>query len=344
LLDVGLNPDPGGYKNLNSATYYHQLTDTIASLPGVEATGISHMRPGWMEWNEQVARTASPQSSIKANCAMSMPGFFPTMGIGLLRGRTFTWQDDDHAPHVALVSESLARMLFPAGDAVGQHVDITSEPKWKNLQIVGVVSNASVYNIRKHAPPTVYLPSIQYGDYSGWSQLIVRTRIPPSGLEQSIQQAVKSFGHEYVPAIDTVAKDINHSLLQERIIAMLSAFFGALALLLAAIGLYGLMAYNVTRRTRELGIRLALGAQRSAVLRMILRETLTLALIGVAIGLPCALGVTRLIAHMLFGVKPYDPVTLAVVSCALLGVGAVAGYIPARRAMKVDPMVALRYE
>ena len=141
-----------------------------------------------------------------------------------------------------------------------------------------------------------------------------------------------------------LSQAVQRSILQERITAMLSAFFGALALLLAAIGLYGLMAYNVTRRTRELGIRLALGAQGNGILKMVLGETLKLTLIGIAVGLPCALAATRLIAHMLFGVTPYDPLTLAAVSFALLAVGALAGYIPARRAMRVDPIVALRYE
>ena len=344
LLDVNLYGNPGGYKNIQWGAYYHQLTDKVAGLPGVESVGISHMRPGWMEWNEQVARSSSSQSSTKVNCAMSMPGFFRTMGIGLLRGRTFTWRDDDHAPRVALVSESLARALFPTGNALDQRIDVTSEPKWKGLQIVGIVSDASVYNIRKHAPPTVYLPSIQYGDYSGWSQLMVRTEIAPAGVENSIREAVQSLGHEYVWSTQTVATDINHSILQERVTAMLSEFFGGLALLIAGIGLFGLMAFSVTRRTRELGIRFALGAQRGGVLRMILRETLALTVVGIVIGIPCALAATRLISHMLFGVTPYDPLTMILVSIALLIVGALAGYIPARRAMKVDPMVALRYE
>ena len=344
LLDADLYPNPGGYRNLDWANYYHQLTDKIANLPGVESAGISHMRLGWMEWSEQVGPSGSRQAGIKADCAMGMPGFFHTAGIALLQGRTFTWRDDARAPRVTVVSETFAEKVFPHRNAIGQRIDFNTEPKWQNLQIVGIVSDASIYNIRKHAPPTVYLPSIQYGDISGWSQLIIRTSVTPALIEKSIRQAVGSLGHEYVPAIGTVAADINRSLLQERIITMLSAFFGALALLIAGIGLFGLMAYGVTRRTRELGIRMALGAQRGSVLLMVLRETLILTFVGIVIGVPCALAATRFIAHMLFGVTPYDPVTLAAVTVALLTVGAFAGYIPARRAMRVDPMVALRHE
>ena len=343
LLDADLYPNPGGYRNLDWASYYHQLTDKIASLPGVESAGISHMKLGWMEWSEQVEPSGSHQSEIKADCAMGMPGFFHAVGIAVLQGRTFTWRDDIHAPRIAVVSENFAEKTFPHGNAIGRRIDITTRPQWRNIEIVGVVGNASVYNVRKHAPPTVYLPSLQYGDYSGWSQLLVRARVGPA-MNSMIRQAVQTLGHEYVPRITTVVDTINRSILQERVTAMLSAFFGALALLLAAIGLYGLMAYNVTRRTRELGIRFALGAQRGGILKMILLETLILTLIGVAIGVPCALAAARLIAHMLFDVTPYDPVTLATVAVALLAVGTLAGYIPARRAMRVDPTIALRHE
>jgi ABC-type antimicrobial peptide transport system permease subunit len=177
-----------------------------------------------------------------------------------------------------------------------------------------------------------------------WPTLLVETSMPPAAIGGALRQTVESLGHEYISSIHSVEQSIDHSILRERMTAMLSAFFGILALLLAAIGLYGLMAHAVTQRTREIGIRMALGAKRSGVLRTVLRETLVLVGIGVAIGLPCALAATRLIGHMLYGVSSNDPLTLAWVVGALFAVGALAGYLPARRAMRVDPMVALRYE
>lgn len=178
----------------------------------------------------------------------------------------------------------------------------------------------------------------------GSPSVLVQTELPPAAIAGALRQAVESLGHEYIFSIHTIRQKIDRSILQERITAMLSAFFGALALLLAAIGLYGQMAYAMTQRTREIGIRMALGAEQGRVLKMILRETPVLVGAGVGNGLPCALAATRLIGHMLYGLSPNDPVTLACVVGALLAVGVLAGYLPARRAMRVDPMVALRYE
>jgi ABC-type antimicrobial peptide transport system permease subunit len=174
--------------------------------------------------------------------------------------------------------------------------------------------------------------------------LLVQTKASPAALRGALRQAVDSLGQEYVFSIKSVGQLIDKTILQERVTAMLSAFFGGLALLLAAVGLYGLMAYSVTQRTREIGIRLALGANRGSVWRMVLEETLFLALAGLSLGIPCALVASRFIAAMLYGVAPYDALTLAAVSLVLLSAAAVAGLLPARRAMRVDPMVALRYE
>jgi predicted permease len=345
VLEVELFPLPNAFKNADRVAYFHELTDRISNLPGVISAGMEHMEiGGLLEWTEKIQVHGVTSTPYSSDCEMVMPGFFRTEDIALRRGRTFQWSDNAKAPHVAVISENLAERLFPNGDAIGQRIDIATEPKWQNLQVVGVVSNATLYNFRKPPQPTVYMPTTQYGDYMDNDEILIQTSIPPAATLSAVRSVLDSVGRESVLSTRPLSQAVQRSILQERMTAMLSAFFGALALLLAAIGLYGLMAYNVTRRTREMGIRFALGAQRSGILKMILRETLTLTLAGIVIGLPCALAVTRLVAHMLFGVTPYDPLTLTAVAIALLAVGALAGYIPARRAMKVDPMVALRYE
>jgi predicted permease len=344
VLDASLYPKPGGYKNLDWVNYYQELTARVSRLPGVESAGIAKMSLGWRAWKENIQVSEATDAGAKVDFALVMPGFFHTVGIYPQRGRIFTWRDDDRAPRVAVVSQSLAKKLFAAREAIGQRLQITTEPTWQKVEIVGVVSDASLYNIREHASPTVYVPSTQYGEIMGWSQLMLRTNAAPAVMANAVRQTVDSLGHEYVAKTHMVMETIDRSILRERLFAILSAFFGGLALLLAGIGLFGLMAYNVTRRTQEIGVRITLGAARSDVLSMVLRETLGLTSIGIAIGLACALAASQLVANMLYGVSAQDPVTLAAVSVALTTVAAVAGWIPARRAMRVDPMVALHYD
>src|SRR5437762_6730893 len=345
LLDVSLHPKPNGYKDLDLVNYYRQLTDRIADVPEVESSGMMRAIFGnVLEWTERIRITGSDAEGLEADFEMATPGFFETAGITLLQGRKFEWQDDDHAPGVAIVSQNFAQKLFPNDNAIGQRLDVMNARNWRNLKIIGVVSNASLYDIRKAQTPTVYLPSTQYKDFMGWPELLVQTSLPPAAIADALRRTVESQGREYVFSIKTVRQNIDRSILQERVTAMLSAFFGALALLLAAIGLYGLMAYAVTQRTREIGIRMALGAKRSSVLRIVLREVIVLVGTGVGIGLPCAFAATRLIDRMVYGLSPNDPVTVACVVGALLAVGVLAAYLPARRAMRIDPMVALRCE
>ena len=344
VLDASLYPKPGGYKNLDWVNYYRELTTRVSRLPGVESAGIAKMSLGWRAWKEDIRVTDATDAGVKVDFALVMPGLFHTLGIYPERGRIFTWQDDDRAPRVAVVSRSLAKRLFASREAIGQRLEITTEPAWQKVEIVGIVSDASLYDIRQHASPTVYVPSTQYGEIMGWSQLMLRTKASPAAMANAVRQTVDSLGHEYVAKTHMVVETIDRSILRERLFAILSAFVGGLALLLAGVGLYGLMAYSVTQRTREIGVRVALGAVRTDILSMILRETLGMTSIGLVLGLGSALSALPFVRNMLYGISTQDPLTLAAVSVVLAAVAGIAGWIPARRAMRVDPMVALRYE
>lgn len=345
VLEVGLFPKPSPFKNGDQITYFRELTDRVSRIPGVVSAGFSHGEVGGgYDWIQKVRIHGASGNPLSSNCDRVMPGFFRTVGISLLRGRTFDWHDNAHASHAVVVSENLAQTLFPSGSAIGQHIDVVTDPRWQDLEIIGVVSNASLYDIHRPPEPTVYLDALQYGTPAEFDPLFVQTELSPAAILAPLRQAFNSLGRQYVVSVSSLRRTIDDSILPESILATLSGFFALLALLIAGIGLFGLMAYTITRRTRELGIRFALGAQRAAVLRMILGETFLLTLVGIAMGLPSALAATRLITHMLFGVTSHDSVTLCTAVVALLGVGGLAGYIPAQRAMRVDPLVALRYE
>jgi predicted permease len=346
LLEIGLNPVPGGYEKLDISSYHKSLLERVSRLPGVLSVGFSTGTiPSSESWHEAVSPMAvDPSTGNKTTsyAAEISPGFFQTLGVPLLQGREFLQSDDEQHPHIAIVNASLAHRLFPNGDAIGKFVRFGFMPGYQNLEIVGVVNDARIFDLQNVATPAIFFSTLQYP--STWGNLIVRTAESPEILSKSIGQAIESMGREYPLRTRTVAQVISQEHVQERATAMLSGFFATLALLLASIGLYGLMSYAVTQRTREIGIRVALGAKRENVLWLILRETLVLTLLGIAIGIPSALAATQLIARMLFGISPRDVPTIAGVSFLLMFVTLFAGYLPARRASTIDPIVALRSE
>jgi len=337
-----LFPRPDAYTNLDDARYYPDLIGRIAALPGVRDAALFRTPPG-LESKQRVVPAEASGSEVTAVLGIVGPQFFRTIDIPLVRGRDVAWSDAAHSTHVAIVSRSLAARMFPHEDAIGRRIRLRDTPEAGELEIVGVVGDVRFANPRSPSPYAVYLAILQH-EYSGrWGEVLVRGaggRVP----EADVRRAVASAGREQVTMYRTLGQVTDRTIVQERVTAMIAGFFGVLALALCAIGLYGLMAYAVTQRTRELGIRMALGAERRGVLAMTVRETMMLVAIGLATGLPLALMAGRVVSGLLFGLTPTDPVSLGATVLLLLGVGLLAGYLPGRRASRVEPMVALRHQ
>jgi putative ABC transport system permease protein len=270
------------------------------------------------------------------------PEFFQTLGIPIISGRGFDWQDDAQHPPIAIVDDNLAHRLNTASQVVGMQVRFGVQSEFQGMQIVGVARSARLMDLRDGSAAVIYVPLAQHPQsYDG--NLFIRARNPGAAARE-VESVIQSAGQEYALKARTLQDTVDQALVEDQVTAMLSSIFAALALLLAGIGLFGLISYDVTRRTREIGIRMALGSQREAILRHIMRESLVLTVVGVLVGTPCALAATRLITHLLFGVTALDGLSFVIAASTLLLAGAIAGYWPARRAMSIDPIVALHYE
>jgi predicted permease len=340
-----LNIDGGvlGYKEAQLKNLYRQLLERINTLPGVHSASFAYQifRGGGSGICCISIQGAPPlpEEDRRVNANYVGPKFFETMGTPLLAGRDFDLQDNENAQQVAVINEAAARYYFPNESPIGKRFD------WwvnKGIEIVGVVKEAKQFGLREPAPRMFYLPLFQHG---GPNFLAVRTVGNPTGMIAAVRHAVQAVDPKLpIVRVTTLAALVDASLVQDRLVATLSSFFGLLALLLACVGLYGVMSYTVSRRTTEIGIRVALGARPRDVLKLVIRQGMVLTLIGVAIGLAAASALTRLMSSLLYGVSATDPVTFVGASVMFATVALLASYIPARRATKVDPMVALRYE
>lgn len=344
LLLMQLFLNPGRNTIPNRTAYYHELVSKLSQLPGVASVSYEHMGPaGGYEYKEPVSTTGTGGATIDAIDEWTGPGLFHTLGMHVLAGRGFTWRDDENSPRVAVISESLARALFRQENPIGRTIDVGSDPAHQSLKIIGVVNSASLWKLDSHQPLAVYYALMQEPKYNE-SKVVIRTRVRPLSIAHDAEHTLASLGYQYSLGTTSLKQRIGQILVNQRMIALLASGFSLLALLLAAVGLYGVMSYAVIRRTAEIGIRMALGAMRADVLRMVLGEVLLLVLVGIAIALPIAFACNKLISGMLFGVSATDP-GIVLTSCSiLLAVAAFAGFLPARRAARVDPMVALRYE
>jgi predicted permease len=349
VIQVTLQKRPDAPRNVDMNSYRKQLLDGVASLPGVISASFASLEipAGDSGWKDRVSTTATDSANDAGSLATLVevsPGFFRTLGIAMASGRDFDWDDDAQHPRVAIVDSNLARKLAPSGEIVGTRVRFGVQPYFQQLQVVGAARSARLIDLRDPNSMVIYVPSTQYPpDDSPSVNLFVRAQ-NPAAIVRAVERETGSHGFDYVVSATTLEDNTSRALTEDRATAMLSSLFAGLALLLAGIGLFGLMSYTVTRRTREIGIRMALGSQRMTILRLVLGEALLLAVAGVLIGAPCALAGTRLIAHVLFGVAPSDPIAFAVAAGTLLAIATIAGYWPARRAMHTDPIVALRSE
>jgi predicted permease len=336
------------YTKERRAAVYREMMDRLRALPGVRSASTSSLLPvSRATWTNNIradggAQVSSEDSSVFFNQVSST--YFETMGTALLAGRDFNDHDTPTSPPVAIVNEALARKFFGSWNAVGKTYRKVSDQIQPSVEIVGVVRDAKYRDLRDAGVPTIYQFVGQDSDLFTFSNFEVRAEASAVDLIPTVKSAVAQFNPNVVLSFKTMATHIDQSLTRERLLATLSGFFGALALLLSAIGLYGVMSYSVARRKNEIGIRMALGAEQRRILTMVLRDVAVLLTVGLAAGIGAALFATRLVASFLYGVTARDPGVIVISSVLLAMVAAAAGYLPAHRASRLDPMTALREE
>jgi predicted permease len=341
ILLFSVDPSLAGYKETNIQNVYDELDQHLAALPGVLSVSYSSdaLLDGGL-WTEGVhVEGQSGKNTVEAQMLAVGPEFFETMRIPLVEGRTFRALDLRSAQPVAIVNRAFVRKFLDSRDALGLHFGGT-DPGNPQYQVVGVVADTKYDQLRTADAPTAYI-RLKKGQVT----FALRSAISPTTLVPAVRHIVNVVDENLpVFGVRTQSQTIDRLLFGERLVARLSSLFGLLGLLLACIGLYGLLSYEVARRTREIGIRAALGAQKQDVLRMVVKQGLVLVVLGSVAGAIASLAATRFLQSLLYGVRPSDPWTFAAVFSLLVCVGALACYIPARRATRVDPMVALRYE
>lgn len=354
LLLFSVEPGQLGYKDERLTNLYRQMFSRLEALPGARAVtfsmesllGESQSGLGVFLAGTNFGTNADGQfvSNGTSRILCVRENFLEAMGIPLLAGRTLSPQDDERAPRVVVVNQAFAKRFFPNESPIGKRFGFNAD-KSNQIEIVGVAGDTKYTSLRDEIKPNVYIPWSQDLRFIGRMTFELRASGEPGALVAAVREAVRSVDSNLpVTGIKTQAEQADQSLRIERLFARLLTFFGVLALLLAGIGLYGVMAYSIAQRTQEIGIRIALGAQVADVLRMVIGQGMILALIGVAIGIGSAIGLTRLMKTLLYGVGATDPLTFTVIALVLSAVALLACWIPARRAAKVDPMVALRCE
>ena len=340
-----------GYHGQRLASLYQEMQRRIEAIPGVRSATLSRHAlindgEGGSDVYVQGYVPKAGERDVLSNVYTHYVGsrFLETFHIPLLLGRTIGDADIEGAPKIALVNRVFARRYLPGSNPIGRRFGFEAAKK-AEIEIVGLVGDARYAEMRQEPPPTIYFPYAQHLDILQFMTFEVRTAGDPTNFIASVRQVVQNLDRN-VPMRDvlTQTEQIDQATFQERLFARLSSFFALLALVLACVGLYGLMSFAVARRTSEIGIRMALGADRAGILALVLHEGFVLIVLGIALGIPAALAASHLVVTMLYGLKPTDPATMVACTLLMLIVAAFAGYLPARRASRVDPMVALRHE
>ena len=355
-IETGFNPeqvlvfqiDSGatGYKRPEIVPVYRRLLERAESVAGVRAASLSFLGLFTGElWGNKITvegYAPRPDETVMTFANAVSARYFEVMGIPLIRGRSFRDGDDKGAAPVAIVNQSFARQFLGNIEPIGRRVGLGTAPK-EMMEIVGVVRDAKYRDLKEENRPILYVPYLQHSHQL--NEIEVRTSAGTSAVAATLRRELTSVDPNLpILEVTTLRAQVDASIAGERLVTKVSTVFGLLALSLAAVGLYGVLSYSVTRRTHEIGIRMALGASPSEILRLVLSETLVLVTIGIAIGVPAALAGKRLLESQLYGVDPGDPLALAGAALVLLVVALAAAYFPARRASRVDPMVALHYE
>jgi predicted permease len=348
ILTFSIDPTLSSYSSARIYDLNKQLVADLSSLPGV--TSVSVAENGILNQNIAMKTTlvegyqAKEDENYNPEVNQLTPGFFATLGVPLIAGRDFTLRDDMGAPKVAILSQPCVDHFFKNRNPLGRKIGFAGEKKGLNIDIVGIVKEAKLTQLKQKPTCYVFTPLLQDENVGG-STFFVRMTNIKSNLASSVRATVAGLDPALpifdVKTLETQTNEIHYI---DRMVAFLSAAFGLLATLLAAVGLYGVMSYSVTRRTREIGIRMALGAKAGGVLWNVLREVLMLATIGIAIALPLVFLLSRYLENQLYEVKGMDPIAIGLSTLVLAVVSVVAGWIPAYRATRVDPLTALRYE
>jgi putative ABC transport system permease protein len=332
---------PGAYAKVDNDSYYREVLRRIESLPGVTHASISLLKPGsgggFRDAVVPIGAIADA-AGVDATRSPVSPGFFDAVGLRIVKGRGFDWRDSSRNQGVTVLSESLARTLFGNSDPIGQRVRVGLDPSRNSVEVIGVVADARLYDLKDSDLMAAYTAALQDRNASLKCFVIRADGLSPTALHAAVEQ----LGVERVGNIVTLQYITDRSLLLERLTASISTFFGALVVLLAGVGVFGLMSQAVTQRRKEIGIRMAVGANRSRVVRDVVRDTLIVTLGGVAAGLLGAVAAVRLVETLLFGVTPQDPLALSAAAASLIVTALLACTLPAIRASRTDPLIALR--